>query len=426
MEIKLSYGRQGLLLNLPDDWETSVFRKEEMPVLADPKAELERALSRPVGSGTLAQAARGQKSACILVCDITRPVPNGAILPALIRELLETGLKADRIKVLVATGLHRPNQGDELKELINDDWVLRTVEVVNHFARRDQDHLELGRTARGTVIRLDRRFVEADLKIVTGLVEPHFMAGYSGGRKVIVPGVCHEKTITSIHTAEYFEHPSSANCVLEGNPLHLEQLEIVRRLKPVYAVNTVIDEERRMCFVNFGELESSHLQAVEFMGRYAELQVPERFPTVVTTSAGYPLDSTYYQTVKGMVGAMEILEPGGCLFIASACSEGMGSADYVQSQRRLKDLGPEGFLADILPKEHAAIDEWQTEMQLKPMRIGKIKLFTEALTPEERAITGVEVIGSLEAAVKEWVKECGSKKVAVVPEGPYVVPRFKG
>ncbi len=175
------------------------------------------------------------------------------------------------------------------------------------------------------MVKLDRRFVEADLKIVTGLVEPHFMAGYSGGRKVIAPGIAHRDTITTFHNARFMSDPKADNCVLEGNPLHREQLEIVRMLRRVLAVNTVIDEHRRVSFVNFGEVVDSHLEAVEFIRRYAQVAVPRRFKTVVTSAAGYPLDTTYYQTVKGMVGPVDILEPGGNLVVVSECSEGIGS-----------------------------------------------------------------------------------------------------
>ena len=244
------------------------------------------------------------------------------------------------ITVLVATGLHRPNEGQELAELVGDPWVLETVTVANHDARADEDHVPLGRTpGRGTVVRLDRRLVEAELKIATGLVEPHFMAGWSGGRKVIAPGVAHAETITTFHNAAFMAHPRAANCVLDGNPLHEEQLAIVGMLGGALALNTVIDDRRRLAFVNFGEVVQSHLQAVDFAGAYARVPVGRRFQTVVTSAAGYPLDRTYYQTVKGMVGPLDILEPGGDLIVASACSDGMGSKHYVEAQRRLVDLG---------------------------------------------------------------------------------------
>lgn len=424
MEVTLNYGKTGLPLDLPEDWKVTVLRKPSMPVLPDPAAALRESLEKPRQGEPLAAIATGRASACILICDITRPVPNGLILPVLIRRLLDCGLKARDITVLVATGLHRPNEGQELRDLVGDDWVLDTVTVANHFARNDAGHLDLGSTRRGTPIKLDKRFVNADLKIVTGLVEPHFMAGWSGGRKVIIPGVAHHDTITAIHTASVLEHERAANCSLDGNPLHREQLEGAAKLGPVWAVNTVLDEERRVSFINFGPLEASHLEAVDFVRPYAQVPLKRRFKTVVTSAAGFPLDSTYYQTVKGMVGAMDILAQGGRLFIASACTQGMGSPEYVAAQEKLIRLGLQGFMDDIAPKKRAAIDEWQTEMQLKPMRTGSIVLYTRGLKPEELALTGVAATDDLPAAVKAWVAQCGDTEVLVVPEGPYVVPAY--
>jgi nickel-dependent lactate racemase len=282
--------------------------------------------------------------------------------------------------VLVATGLHRPNLGAELEELIGDPWVLRTIKVENHYATRDDDHVLLGTTpTRGTVVRLDKRFVEADLKIATGLVEPHFMAGYSGGRKVIAPGLAHAETITTFHSARFMADPKAINCNFEGNPLPEEQLEIVRMLGGALALNTVVDEERRLSFANFGEIVSSRLDAVAFVRKYAEVPVARRFNTVVTSAAGHPLDGTYFQTIKGMVGPIDILEPGGRLIVASECSQGLGSREFIESQRRMINLGPKEFLRQILRQSHAAIDEWQTQMQLKPMAIGTVQLYSTSL-----------------------------------------------
>ena len=425
MHIDLRYGKGTYRLDLDPAWDVTVIRKPEMPLLADPVGAVRTALAQPVGARPLAEEARGAKSACILVCDITRPVPNGLFLPLLVRELIDAGIPADGITILVATGLHRPNEGAELAELVGDPWVMQTVRVLNHFARNDADHVDLGATSRGTPVKLDRRFVEADVRIATGLVEPHFMAGYSGGRKVIAPGVAHKDTITTFHSARFMAHPRAANCVLEGNPLHEEQLEIMRKLGHALALNTVIDEHRRLSFVNFGEVVQSHLLAVDFIRRYAVVPVARKFATVVTSAAGYPLDKTYYQTVKGMVAPIDILAPGGDLLIVSECAEGMGSTEYVEAQQRLLGLGADGFMADISAKRFADIDEWQTQMQLKPMRAGMVHLYSEGLNAESVRLTGVHKIDSVSEAIRVSVKRSGDRHIAVIPEGPYVVPTFR-
>ena len=390
-----------------------------MPVIEDPGAAVAGALD---GSG-LAKAASAARSACILICDITRPVPNRLFLRPLVERLERAGIPRGDITVLVATGLHRPNLGDELAEVVGDPWVLQRVRVENHHARNDADHVDLGRTRRGTPILLDRRFVEAGVRIATGLVEPHFMAGYSGGRKVIAPGIAHAETITTFHNHRFMSDPGAENCVLDGNPLHREQLEILDRIGGAFALNTVIDDRRRLAFVNFGECRDSHLDAVAFVRRFAEVDLPHRFATVVTSAAGYPLDKTYYQTVKGMVGALGALEDGGDLIIASQCSEGLGSTEYRDAQRRLVDAGPDAFLASISDKAHADIDEWQTQMQTRSLARGRISLFTEGLTPADRTLTGVDCVTSVEEAVAESIARHRDPRVAIIPEGPYVIPR---
>ena len=426
-EVELAYGRGRLIVALPPDCEPTVIRQQPLPPLADPAAALADALAHPVGSAPLAELARGRRSACILICDITRPVPNGLFLRPLVDQIVAAGVPLAEITVLVATGLHRPNLGHELAELVGDPWVLEHVRVENHDARDDAAHRWLGRTtARGTPVSLDRRFADADLKIATGLVEPHFMAGWSGGRKVIAPGVAHHTTIRTFHSARFMEHPRAVQCTLEGNPLHEEQLEIVRMLGDVYALSTVVDEDRRLVHVAFGEVVQSHQSVVDHVAAAVRVPVGRRFGTVLTSAAGYPLDKTYYQTVKGMVTPLDVLAPGGTLIIASECSEGFGSAEFRAAQQRLATLGADAFLATLTGKDLADVDEWQTEMQLKPMRHGRVELYSTGLAEADRALTAVHVVDDLTAAVQASMDRTGDRAVAVIPDGPYVVPVVAG
>ena len=423
-DIELAYGKTGLQLTLPDNAQATVIRKRPLPVPDDAHAVIEQALACPIEAQPLEHAAGGAASACILICDITRPVPNHLFLRPLIERLVAAGLPAPAITVLVATGLHRPNIGDELRELVGDEWVLENVTVANHDARDDAAHVSLGETrSRNVPVSLDRRFVEADVKIATGLVEPHFMAGYSGGRKVIAPGVAHHATIRTFHSARFMEDPHASSCNLDGNPLHEEQLEIVGMLDgSVFAFNTVIDEHRNLIYASFGDVVASHMAAVAFVRESIEVRVPRRFNTVVTSAAGYPLDKTYYQTVKGMVTPLDILQPGGTLIIASDCSEGVGSAEFRAAQQRLVELGPDAFLQTITGKQLADVDEWQTEMQLKPMRVGTIELYSQGLSDEDHAVTGVDRVQDLAGAIRDSIERHADPAIAVVPEGPYVVP----
>ena len=424
-EILISYGRGHLPLTLPAAARPTLIRKRPLPKLPDPHGAIADALENPIGAMPLGELAKNRRSACILICDITRPVPNRLFLRPMLERLFASGVPLDQITVLVATGLHRPNLDGELAELVGDPWVFDHVRVENHYARDEAAHIDFGRTrTRGTPVKLDRRFVEADLRIATGLVEPHFMAGWSGGRKVVAPGIAHHETIRTFHSARFMEDPLAVQCNLVGNPLHEEQLEIVRMLGDIYALNTVIDEDRDLVCVTFGEIIASHQAAVDFVAAATMIAAPRRFSTIVTSSAGYPLDKTYYQTIKGMVTPLDILEPGGTLIMVSACSEGFGSAEFREAQARLMELGPDRFLATLTAKSLAEVDEWQTEMQLKSMRLGRIELHTTGLTGDDRRLTGVEMIDDLSDAIERSIERSGDPHVAIIPEGPYVVPRF--
>ena len=420
---RIAYGNGQLKVNIPAYAEPTIIQKPCLEKITHPEKAIAEALANPIGIERLSAAAVGKNTACILICDITRPVPNHLLLRPIINELISAGLPLEGITVLIATGLHRPNEGEELKEVIRDDWTLQNVKIENHFARSDNAHVDLGFTKkRGVPVKIDRRFIEADIRIATGLVEPHFMAGWSGGRKVIAPGIAHEDTIRTFHNARFMEDPNARQCNLTANPLHEEQLEIIEMVGKVWALNTVIDEARDLLFVSFGDIIESHLAAVHFVRPASIIPIGRKFKTVLTSAAGHPLDKTYYQTVKGMVTPMDILEPGGALIIASACSEGFGSENFRTAQDRLVKIGPSAFLDSLVAKNFADIDEWQTEMQLKPMGVGQVYLFTEGLNNEERAATGVHMIDNLDVAVANSIRQSGDPAIAIIPEGPYVVP----
>ena len=427
MAVDLLYGKGRITAQVPPGCTEVVIRKEPRAPIADPAQAIADVLAQPTGAPPLTDYARGKRSACILICDVTRPVPNRLFLRPLIKELMAAGIPCR----CASRSWSRPGcivrtRAPSSRQLVGDPWVLATVRVENHFARDDAAHVDLGRTkGRGVPVKLDRRFVEAEVRIATGLVEPHFMAGYSGGRKVVAPGIAHADTIRTFHSAPSWR-TRPRQCNLAGNPLHEEQLEIIRMLGDVLALNTVIDEQRELVFVSFGEIIASHLAAVRFVGGWIQVPVPRRFNTVVTSAAGFPLDQTYYQTVKGMVTPLDILAPGGTLIVASDCSEGIGSKSFRDSQRRLVEMGPDRFLQSILPKPLAGIDEWQTEMQLKALRAGRVQLFTRGLPAADHELTGVEIVPDLDRAIDAAVAASGEAVAAFIPEGPYVIPKYAG
>lgn len=425
MEIELQYGKKGLLLQLPVNCKPTVIRKPKMPIIKDSQAAVAESLAKATNSLSLLELAKKSKSASIVICDITRPVPNHLFLRPMIETMISAGIKKEKICILVATGLHRPNLGEELKELINDNWVIENIKIINHNARDASEMRDLGVTStRKTPVKINKNFIDADLKIVTGLVEPHFMAGYSGGRKVIAPGIAHEDTIRTFHNHKFVDDPFASPCNFEKNPLHEEQLEIVKKIGQVFAFNTVIDEERNLSFVSFGHILDSHMAAVNYVRKYAEVPISRKFKTIVSSSAGYPLDKTFYQTVKSMVTALDILEKGGDLIIVSECSEGIGSHEFKASQNRLVTKGVHSFLKEISQQKLASIDEWQTQMQTKAMLIGNVFIYATGIKKEDYSYTGVTRIDNLTDAIAKSMLKNQSSEVAIIPEGPYVVPKY--
>ena len=426
MIVELEYGRGRIPVRMPDGCEVTVLRKNPLPVIDDTAGAVERSFAEPTGAPPLASLARGRRSACILVCDITRPVPNHAFLGPMIRILTDSGIPARNITVLVATGLHRPNEGEELAELVGDPWVLGTVRVENHFARDAAAHVDLGVTAtKGTPVKLDRRFVEAELRIATGLVEPHFMAGWSGGRKVVAPGVAHEDTIRTFHNARFMEDPAAIQCNLDGNPLHEEQLEIMRMLGEVHAVNTVIDERRRMCFLNFGEVAASHLEAVRFVHDSCVVPVGREVldrrhlrrglsarPDLLPDREGHGHTHRHPRTGREPRHRLGLLR--GDRF---APSTGRRSAASSRAART-------NFSGASSTSRSRTSTSGRPRCSSSRCASPASTSTRGGLPEEDRGLTGVNVVDSIEDAVTRSVEASGDPAVAVIPEGPYVVPRF--
>ena len=393
-----------------------------MPSVRNPSGCVDNALTSPDGARDLASEARGSKSACIMICDVTRPVPNRFVIRPLIERLLDSGLQPKGITVLVATGLHRPNEGEELASLIGDPWVAAHAVVENHDARADDDHVLIGQTSQGVPVRIDRRVVDADVRVAVGLVEPHFMAGWSGARKLVLPGCAHADSITAFHSARMLEHPRAEACSLLDNPLHKAQTEALNLLGRTLAISVVINDARELSFASYGSAEESLAAAVRFAEPYVRVSVPEPFPVVLSTGAGFPLDATYYQGVKGICTGAAILEPGGELFVASSCEEGFGSVEFRAAQERLTRMGKEAFRMSVRQKDRSSIDEWQTVMLLRALDQGKIHLYSEFLSGEEIAISGAVPVRDLTEELSVVMARVPGRRLAVIPEGPYVAP----
>ncbi len=419
MRVTLDYGRTGLPVDLPDHTIGPLAIRPASP-LAEPQAAIEAAIRNPVGTKPLREIAQGRKNACILICDITRPVPNRLILPPLLRTLEEQGIARKDILILVATGLHRPNEGTELEEMVGPE-IVANYRIENHHGKNLSEHAYLGTTPRGVPVYLDRRYVEADLKITTGLIEPHLMAGYSGGRKVICPGIAALETVRVWHGPAFLEHPKADCGILEGNPVHEENTRIAQMAGCDFIVNVCIDGQRRITWVGAGDMIEAWLEGVRFCEQVVKVTLPEPVDIVVTSSAGYPLDTTWYQAVKGLTGALPIVKQGGTIIMAASLSEGLGSPEFQHLMRENPDL--KAFKQRILGKDYFVMDQWQLEELAKVCERCKVKVVSDGLSPQALRTCFVEPASSVEEAVAASLQEYGpSAKIAVIPKGPYVLP----
>lgn len=421
MRVHLEYGRSGLDVELPGERVVRTLAYKPATPLPNPKAALLDALARPTQSPPLLAIAQGRRTACIVICDITRPVPNELILRPILDTLLESGVQREDILILVATGLHRPNTPAELAEMVGDE-IARDYRIENHNGRATDEHTYLGESPRGVPIWIDSRYVNADLKITVGLIEPHFMAGFSGGRKLICPGLAAWETIREWHAPAFLEHPCADTGVLEGNPVHEENTWIARQAGCDFIVNVVIDDQRRPLRFVAGDMEAAFLEGVEFVRGVVVDTTPEPVDIVVTSSAGYPLDTTFYQSVKGMNAALPVLKDGGVIVLAASMSEGVGSPEFTQLFRDYADL--DSFLEGILGRPCHTLDQWQLEKLATVRRKATVKVVTDGLSRETINGLFVEWAPSVEQAVADAIAERGvDATIAVIPKGPYVLAR---
>jgi nickel-dependent lactate racemase len=424
MQITLDYGRTGLPVELPDERVVGPLAIRPAPPIADPAAAIADALAHPIGSRPLAELARGRRNACILVCDITRPVPNALILPPVLRILETQGIARHDILILVATGLHRPNEGAELEEMLGLE-VARNYRVENHHGKVLEEHEYLGVTPNGVPVYLDSRYVRADLKITTGLIEPHLMAGYSGGRKVICPGIAALETVKVWHGPKFLEHPRADCGCLDGNPVHEENTRIAKIAGCDFIVNVCLDGQRRITWVGAGDMEQAWLEGVRFVESVVKAPVPEPLDIVVTSCAGYPLDTTWYQAVKGLTGALPIVKRGGTIILAASLTEGLGSPEFQRVMAENPDLAL--FKQRILGKDYFVMDQWQLEELAKVVERCQVKVVTQGIPPDTLRRCYVEPAVSVEQAVAECLATYGPEaKIGVIPKGPYVLPYVAG
>ena len=422
MEAKLAFGKEGLTVALPDSFNYQVLNSISAPPLADPVAAITAALDRPAAGPSLAAVAAGKKSAAISVCDITRPAPNPIVLPPLLRALEAAGIPRETLSILIATGLHRGATEAEIRQIVGPELAARYT-VLNPDARRREEHRHLGATRSGTPVWIDERFLRADLHLSLGYIEPHLMLGFSGGRKLIAPGLAAQETIKELHSPRFMRDPRACEGSVENNPLHAELLEIARMARHDFLIDVALAEDRRIAAVFAGEPQAAHRIGVEWVRESLVQYLEQPADAVITSGGGYPLDMTFYQCIKGITAAGNMVRPGGRILMVGACQEGAGGDEF--RDLMMQHSSDSGFLRAI-ERAPVTVDQWQLEKLALVTQKVEVLYAVPGLPAEYRSrLWGRGFADPQDAVAALLAGLAPQARIAVIPEGPYVLAHVK-
>ncbi len=421
MKVELPYGQTLLEAEVPDS--ATVLVPNEVPALPDPGAAVRDALARPLGSPPLRRLAKGAHSAVIVISDITRPVPNQTLLPPVLDELQAAGVPRAAVTILVGTGLHRAATSEEVSALVGDR-IASAYRIVSHDAR-DRSSLAPGaRTTTGATVDLNRTYVKADVRVLTGFVEPHLFAGYSGGGKAVLPGVAGADTIMANHSARNLFHPGATWCVTDGNPVFEEIRHAAISSNPTFAVNVTLSAGKRITGVFAGDLVAAHDAGIAQAARQALRRIPYEFDIAVVTNMGYPADLNLYQSVKGLSLAAKAVRHGGAIILVAECREGLGGREYVDLLR--SERSPGALLQRLEQPGFSQLDQWG--VQILAMVQGRADVYLQsALSSEDARVAHVTPCDDVSSLVAELVRKQRSElgrepHVLVLPHGQLTVP----
>jgi nickel-dependent lactate racemase len=417
MEVKLAYGQGHLRVDLPEDI-TTVIEPAHNPALPDEKGAVHRALNAPIGAKSLRDWIRPGQNICIAFTDLTRATPNHRLIPWLLEYL--SFVPREQITLLNQLGTHRPNTREELEELLTPE-VVRDYRVINHEPENPAALKQFGVTHSGTPALINKHLVEADVRIITGFIEPHFFAGFSGGPKGIMPGCAGLETVMSNHDARNIGDPRSAFGITIGNPIWEEIRDIALRIGPSFLLNVSLNESRQITGVFAGDLIEAHRTGYEFVRRSAMQRVKQPFDVVVTTNSGYPLDLNLYQGVKGMSAAARIVEEGGTIILACECREGVPAGSPLD--KLLRDANSsEEVLAMLTTADHVRPEQWQAQIQALIQRRAEVLVYS-SLSEDVLRKAHLKPCRDIAAMVREKLAQAGpGARVAVLPQGPLTIP----
>ncbi|MBA9026596.1 nickel-dependent lactate racemase [Peribacillus huizhouensis] len=416
MKTNILYGKEGLLLDLPDD--VFLVEPNHLPGIEEEKEAVTHALRNPIGACSLKETVKATDTIAIVISDITRPTPNHKLVPWLIEELNHVPL--ENFVIINGTGTHRDQTREEFVSMLGE-WVVDNIRIINNNCHDKATLVNLGQSKFGCDVYLNKEYVEADFRIVTGFIEPHFFAGFSGGPKGIMPGIAGIETIMTFHNARMIGDPLSTWGNMENNPVQEMTREINQMCKPDFMLNVTLNKDKEITAVFAGELYEAHDKGCAFVKEHAMIQCAERFDVVITSNSGYPLDQNLYQAVKGMSAAQKIVKKGGAIIIASECSDGLPShGNYAKIFDMAKS--PQELLDLISSPDFKMFDQWQVQKQAVIQVWADVYVYSK-LTDEQVKGAMLKSTDNIEQTLEELKQLYGEDmSIAVLPLGPLTIP----
>ena len=419
MQVNLAYGRHGLLVELPDT--ADVLETRFVPGLPDEADALRQALRQPISSPPLADLVRSGDRVVVVHTDITRATPNDRLVPVLLDELESAGVARGDITLLNGLGTHRRQTETELRAMLGDR-IIENYRCRQHDCNDDRNLVSVGVTSLGHPARVNRLYLEADVRILTGFIEPHFFAGFSGGPKAILPSLAGAESVFTNHGLEMIAHPKATWGVTEGNPIWMEMREVALRTNPTFLLNLALNTRREITAIFAGDMLTAHAEGCAFVKGNAMVGVDQPYDIVITTNSGYPLDQNLYQSVKGMSAASQVVREGGAIIIAAACEDGL--PDHGLYAALLAEAGSVQGILDMLAQPgFTAHDQWQVQLQAKIQQRADVYVYSEGLTDEQLERALFIPCRDIAQTIKELQDQYGpGLRLCVLPEGPQLIP----
>jgi nickel-dependent lactate racemase len=423
MKVDLKYGRQGLEVNLPDS--TDVLSTRYLPGLVDEAAAIHKALAEPIASPPLSSLVKPGDRVVVVHTDITRATPNDRLLPVLLDELHGVGIASEDITLLNGLGTHRPQTEAELRMMLGDQ-IVDGYRCIQHDCNDDRNLVSLGETSLGNPVRINRQYLEADVRILTGFIEPHFFAGFSGGPKAILPSLAGAESVFSNHGLEMIAHANAAWGITDGNPIWEEMREVALRTNPTFLINVALNAQQEITGVFAGDMLEAHSQGCAYVKQNAMVAVNTPYEIVITTNSGYPLDQNLYQSVKGMSAASQVVRQGGTVVIATACEDGL--PDHGSYADLLTEAGsPQGVLDMISQSGFSVQDQWQVQIQAQIQKRAEVYVYSDGLSDDQIQGALFTPCRNVETTVGHLQDKYGPQaRICAMPEGPQIIPYLRG